>query len=886
MTVLFRLALALVDVAAGLVPAWRRNDWRRQWQADLCERWRALERHGPPGPWPALDLLARAIGVFRHALWLRRQEWSLEMLMQDLRYGLRLLWRRPAFTAVAVLTLGLGIGANATIFSWIETMVLRPLPGVPDTDRLVVLNGSSRTRSNLSISYPDFADLRSQLPAGVSGLLAHRLQPMTLRSGAEPERVWGSLVSGNYFDVLGVRAALGRTFQAEEDRTPDTHPVVVLSYRCWQRRFQAAPDIVGRTVLLDEHPFTVVGVAAERFAGTDTAMAADLWVPMMMQHAVRPGDQLNARGDSWLKVMARLAPGASITQAQPGFRLAAARLAAAYPAYDAGRGIVVYPLWRAPQEASGMMAPVLIVLMAVVAVVLLIACANVASLLLVRAAGRRREVAMRLALGASRGRLIRQLLTESVLLALLGGALGVVLANWTARLLTAFVPPTRLPLSIDAGVSPRVFLFALGLTLVTGLVFGLAPAWQSSRPDLVPALKDGGEGTGRTRRALLRRTLVAGQVALALLLLVTAALFLRTLDRARAIDPGFSLRSGVLASIDLQPVGYDAARGEQFYRTLLRRLREVPGVRAATLAQNVPLSFGGNDTSLEIEGYVPARDEEITIYYTRVGPDYFETMGIPILRGRAIDETDGRDSARAIVINETMARRYWKGRDAVGRRVRWNGDWLTVAGIAADGKYGQVNEAPRSFMYVALLQDYRPSAILHVATAGDPLAVVPAITRQVHDIDPRLPLFDVLTVAEQLQLSVFLPRLGGILLGVFGLLALVLATTGLYGVLAHLAAQRTREIGIRMTLGAARGDVVRMVLRQGLALTLIGLVVGLVAAAAAARLLASQLIGVGPLDPVSFAGTSLLLLAAATLACYLPARRAAGGDPLRALRCE
>ena len=884
--VLFRLALAIVGLAAWLVPDWYRVTWGGQWQADLWARCRDLERQQALGIGAQADLVGRSLGVFRHACWLRAREWRVEMLLQDVRYGIRLLVRRPAFTAIAVLTLAIGIGANATIASWTEALVLRPLPGVANVERLVDVAGTEGSRLALSMSYPDFVDLGDQLPPGVAAITCGLFMPMALRIGNQPDRVWGRLVSGNYFDALGVRISHGRAFRPEEDQTPNTHPVVVIGHRLWQRRFASDPGVVGRTVMLNERAFTVIGVAAERFLGSDVALASELFVPMMMQPALSQEDLLSSRGQHAMKVQAILAPGASLAQVQAGFDVVGRRLAKTYPGTNESRGVAVYPLWRSPQEVSGIMGPVLGLVMAMVGIVMLVVCTNVASLLLVRGAGRQREVAVRLAVGASRVQVVRQVLTESVLLALVGGAAGIAVAHWTSKLLLAFLPTGQLPLFVETGLSPRIFLFALAVTLVTGIVFGLAPALQASRPELVAALKDGAPRSRAASRAFLRKGLVVAQVALSLLLLVMAGLFLRTLGYARTADPGFSMRQGILASIDLRPGGYDDTRRRTFYADVLERLRTVPGVRAASLAVDVPLAFQSSDMGLTIEGYTPAKDEQIAIYYNHVAPGYFDTMGIPLLSGRAIDARDTAGAPRAVVINETMARRYWKGADPVGGRVRQGDTWMHVVGVAKDGKYETLTEIQRPFMYLPLYQDVQKAVAVLVRTDGDPTPLIASVRNQIRASDPRLPVFNVWTMAEHLQIAVFMMRMAAILLAIFGAVALLLATMGLYGVLAQVVAQRTREVGIRMALGASRSDVLRLVMRQGLTMTLVGLGLGLGLAFGATRLVASQLIGVGPLDPVAFLGTSTLLVTAAIAASYLPARRAATQDPLTALRHE
>ncbi len=808
------------------------------------------------------------------------------MLMNDVRYGARMLAKCPGFTATAILILGLGVGANATIFSWVEALLMKPLPGVAAVDRLVSVHGTTRTRRSIGISWPNFTDLRDAKPAGIAGMTAHRGVPINVRTTGEPERAWAELVSADFFDVVGVLAALGRALVPDDDRAPGVSPVVVLSYDYWQRRFGGDPSVVGSPILVNGRPFTIVGVAPEGFRGAMAAVQIDVWVPMMMQEVVMAGDRLTARGNAWLDVVARLAPGATVAEAQAGLSVAAAQLATAYPDVNEDYGVALYPLWRDPSSATAIMAPVLGLLVAVVGIVLLIACANLANLLLARGAGRQREVAVRLALGASRRRIVAQLMTESAMLALAGGAAGLAIAAWTSRLAGAFVPPTPLPIVTEASLSPGVFLFGVTLALGATIVFGLVPALQASRPELVPSLKETLGAIGSRRRAWIRATLVVAQVSLSVVLLVGAGLFVRTLENTQHADVGFDLENGLLASIDLLPAGYDQARGTTFFEALRERVSAVPGVTSAALARDIPLKlWGGSDTSAEIEGYEPAPGEEITVFYDRVSPGYFETMGIDLLGGRVLAATDTEGSARVAVINETMAKRYWKGQDPVGKRLRL-GEWATVVGVVRDVTHTTVGAPPVSFVYLPVYQWYRPDTTLVVRTAGDPIAVAGPIREVVRSLDPNLPLFDVQTMAEHRDLAMFIPRLAATLLGAFGVLALLLATVGLYGLLAFAVSQRTPEIGVRVALGAHRGDILRLVVGEGLRLAAIGVALGLAAALVAAPLLASQLVGVSARDGASYAVTSLVLIAAAAVACYLPARRAAGVDPLKALRHE
>ena len=875
------VALAFVTLAAPLVPRAQRARWRLQWRGDLWHQATAAPG-GPRTP----DMLTRALGVFPHAAALRTRTWRNPMLLHDLRYALRTLARRPGFTAVAVLTLALGVGANTTVFSWIEAIAFDPVPAVEGDDRLVALQFAQGSRDNLSFSYPNYVDVRDARLPEFTGVAAYDLVALNLRIGGEPERVWGQIVTANLFEVLGVRAALGRTLQPEDDRAPGASPVLVISDALWRGRFATDPSIVGRSLAVNGHAFTVVGVAPRGFIGPMNGLAADAWLPMMMQSTVVPGDRLNARGSGWLQAFGRLAPGATTRQAQAAVDVVAARLARDHPSLHKDRRLVLAPMWS--DGAGGVFLPVLGVVMGVVAVVLLIACANVAGLLLARAGGRQREIAVRLAIGASRAQLVRQLLTESAVLAAASGAAGLLLTIWTSRLLTAVLPPLPFPVRLEGTVNPRVLLFALGATLVTALVFGLVPALAASRPSLAPSLKEmaGASGGGRGR-AWLRKGLVVAQVALSLVLLVGAGLFLRTLQHASRIDPGFDAREGFFARLDLQAGRYDGESGPAFYRELLERVEGVNGVARATLGTFVPLTLGGgSDTSVRIEGYERAEGEPMTIFYAMVAPGYFETLGIPIARGRGLEPRDAGDAPLAVVINETMAKRYWKDGDAVGRRIDYGSGWATVAGIAKDGKYNAINEPPVNYLYLPLYQVFRPDVALMVRTTGDPGVVFPSVQQAVRAINPDLAMFDVMTIEEHLRASVLIPRLAAWLLGLFGTLALALAALGLYGVIAYVASQRTQEIGIRMALGADRSAILRLILRQGLGLAGLGVAVGLALAVLVTPIVASQLVGVGAADMATLTAALVVLLLAALVATWVPARRAASMDPLRALRYE
>ena len=811
----------------------------------------------------------------------------MERLRADLRYAARLLGRAPGATAAIVISLALGIGANTTLFTWLSAVMLEPFPGVADPQRLVALHPTDPNEGYTSFSYLDYRDCRDNAQA-LSGVIAFDDQAFSLAADGQAERVWGLLVSGNYFDVVGVKPALGRTFRADEDLAPGRDAVVVLSHNLWQRRFAGDPGVVGRTVHINTRSFTVIGVTPPDFRGTWLGLAYDAYVPLAMQAQVMAsGDRLSERGDRWLRAMGRLAPGVSRGQAQAELSTIAARLAREYHTEGAPREVAVFPVWNSPQGGGRLLTPVLLVLFVVSALVLLIACANVANLMLARATARGREVAVRVSLGASRGRLVRQLLTESVLLALLGGGAGVLVALWCSPLLRAFVPPTDFPIDLAVRLDGRALLFTVALSLVTGLLFGLAPALHASRPALASVLRDEA-GSVAGRRGRLRHGLVVAQVALSMVLLVGAGLFLRSLRQAQAFDPGFRPDGVLLASFDLFAAGYDEARGVAFQERLLERVGALPGVTAVTTARRIPLSFGGSSSinGLRIDGYTPPPNEQVWSYVNLVGPDYFRTLGVPLVRGRDVARQDAPGAPLTVVINETMARRYWPGRDALGGRITFDDEVHTVVGVARDFTFRRLGEPPAPYMFVPIAQDFPGGAVLHLRVAGDPLDLAPALQEVVRSMDAALPLFGVRTLEQTATAATFQHRLAGTLLGAFGALALVLATVGLGGVLAYMVGQRTREIGVRMALGGDRGSVFRLILRRGLGLTALGMALGLGAALLAMRPLGRLLFGVSPGDPLTLAGVALLLGSAAFLACFFPARRAMRVDPLAALRHE
>ena len=809
-----------------------------------------------------------------HALW------------RDLRHAARTLRSSPGLVALATLSLALGIGANLTVFAWARAVLLEPFPGVPAQDRLVKVMQTDRAQEFVSFSYPDYRDLRDQAKS-VAGLIAVRPTAATLGADGRSERAWVQLVSGNFFEVLGVGAALGRTLTAADDLRPEGHPVVVLGHAFWQRRFAADPGIVGRTLLLNTRPYTVLGVAPASFRGAGTGLAFGAWVPMMMQTHFEPGgSRLDERGNRWLDVYARLAPGLRLERAQAELGVLASRIAKENERETLGRGVALFPLWRAPRTGAAILGPIIMVLAGICALVLLLACANLASLLLARGVSRRREVAIRLSLGARRSDIARQLLVESLLLALAGAAAGLLVATFGIGLLEAWAPPTPFPLSIGARVDGVVAAAAAGIAILTVVLFGLLPALQASRPDTADALRDEAAGVvggrGRTR---LRGGLVVAQVALSVVLLVAAGLFLRTLQRMQSTDLGFEPKGVFIASLELFTSGYDRERGFAFYRELVDRTRGLPGVEQASLVRRAPLGFGGtSSTSFEVDGYAAPKDAEAWGYFNNVGPGYFSLMRMKLAQGREITPEDREDAPAVAVVNQTMAARYWAGREAVGGRFRLGEKWFTVVGVAKDAAYRDLGEKAAPWFFLPLFQGYRPDMTLLLRTAGDAATLRGPAAELVRQLDPGIAPYNATTLQAFIGAADFRQRVGSQLLGLFGGLGLLLASIGLYGVLSFSVARRTREIGIRMALGGSERDVLDLVLRQGAVLVGLGLGIGLLGAAGLSRLLRSLLLDLSPWDPLAFGSVALALVAAACVACALPARRATRVDPLTALR--
>ncbi len=665
--------------------------------------------------------------------------------------------------------------------------------------------------------------------------------------------------------------------------------MAVLSYHTWQLLFKGDPDIVGRTINLNQHPYTVIGVAPPLFQGASTGLRMDLWAPLMMHQQLETSyDSIHDRNDEWIDLMGVLKPGVAREQAQQELTVAMQEIAHVYPKEHQGRNdIVTYPLWRAPDGANQYLYKMLPPLMAIALVVLLLACVNVANLFLVRAVARRREMAVRLSLGANRSRLVRQLLVESVLIAIAGGGLALMVTTWTARSFERFVPQSDLPVVLNMHVDGRVLAVTFLLSTFTGIAFGLLPALRSSQIVPVTVLKEeAGTASGGRHKARLTSSLVIVQIALSFLLLICGGLFLRSFQKAQHADPGFSANHVLLASIDLFPAAYTADTGFAFQRELLRRLEQIPGVQAATFSNWTPLGFRDDTETIIPAGYAPQRNESLSILAMQVGPKYLETLGIPVTAGRDINAGDNQASQLVAVVNETFAQRYWPGQDAIGRRLQIEDRWYTVVGVAKNSKYEELEEPPYPFVYWPGLQRYRHDVILHVRVAGDPKAYAKQVEGAVHSLNADMPVLDEYPLSRNVEIAGTGTRVAGTFVGMFGLVGLVLAAIGIYGVIAYTTRQRVHEIGIRMALGAKRRDVFDLVLKQGLRLTAVGMAGGLLCSLVLTPLLRSQLYGVAPTDAITYLCVALALCVVALAACFLPARRAARIEPARVLRSE
>ena len=810
-----------------------------------------------------------------------------ENVLQDVHFGLRMLRRNPGFSTLAILCLVLGIGSNAAVFSWIEGILLRPYPAVAHQERLLALAGTTRGNAGFSpISWPDFLDIQRNCTL-CGAVIAEKIVGVSLSIGDRAEWATGSLVSSNYFDAMGIRPILGRGFQPNEDFGRAAHPVVVISYQLWQNRFNGDPNIVGKTQVLNGLPHTIVGVTPQGFYGTFVGYSWKFWVPISMQERFEPGGyKMENRGEHWIEGFVRLKPDVTAEQANAELSAIAERLEHAYPATNRGQGIKVLPLWKAPFNGASLMLPTLGIGLCIGVLVLLIVCANVSNLLLVRFFARRHEITARLALGAGRGRVMQQLLTEGLILSLIGAVGGVVLAYWSRNLIGLLIPPRGVPIFMPGQMDWRVLALSAGVCLISTLLFALVPVLESSKFDLASALKsESGSVIGARGRARIRAGLVVIQVSLSFVLLVGAGLVVLSLEKIRTGSPGFSTDGVLSTAVNLMASGYDPPRARNFQDAFMERVQAIPGIESAAYGRVTPFSYRSyKDAAIAVEGYQPAPNEQPTLEHNEVSPAYFATMGIPLISGREFTRGDNENSPSVAIVNEVMVAQFWHGEDPVGKRLQVNGRWMQVVGVAKLSKYRSILEAPKPFFYVPLRQDFAPTTGMVLRTQQPAETIARALARETHALDPDLAPYDVIPMREQVERSTSPQRVAVALLGVFGSLAVLLATIGLYGVLSYAVSQSTRELGLRMALGARAADLLRIVISQSLWLTSIGIVVGAIIALAGTRLLGYLLYKVSPRDPMAFGSALVVMIVAALAACFVPALRATRTDPVRALR--
>ena len=826
-------------------------------------------------------------------------------LWRDVKYAFRVFRKYPGFTTIVVLTLALGIGANTAIFSLMDQVMLRALP-VRDPGELVLLDGPGpfrgRTFNDQTFSYPTYKDFRDRTEV-FSGVIARFPMAMTIVWNGESERASGELVTGNYFEVLGVRPALGRVFNAADDRTPGAHQVAVLSYGFWARRFGSSPAVLNQTITVNGHPLTIVGVSAQGFNGLQVGGNTDVMVPMMMKAQMTPTwNDLDNRRSRWVNVLARLKPGIAAEQAEVQMNVVYnqvkeqeiaeySNVSESFRKRFLEKHLEVLPGGRGLSDLRSQFSNALVVLMWMVGVVLLIACANVANLLLARTTSRQKEISLRLALGASRATIVRQQLVESSVLAAAGAAVGVMLAVWTGSFLLAALPGSASGRSLSSAPDLRVLAFALGLAAATSLVFGIAPAIQATRHAAAAALKDeAGSVAGGGRQAKLRRLLVVAQVAMSMLLLIGAGLFARSMYNLQSVDPGFQVEKLVAFSVDPALNGYAIERRLQLFESMQRELSNVPGVRHVSMSEIGTLSGSQWRTTVRVDGYKPKEGEDMNPSVDGVGPRYFSTMGIPLVAGREFQDTDTAGSPKVAIINEAMAKYFYGDTNPIGRRFGQGGGNPTdieIIGVARDSRSQTIREKDGRFFYLPYRQNEEVTSLtFYVRAAGDAGATTAAIRQTMQRLDPNLPIYDMRTMEAQVAESLFVERMVSALSVAFGVLATLLAAIGLYGVMSYAVTRRTREIGIRMALGAEKNGVLWLVLKEVAALSIVGVAIGLAGAFYATRRIESQLFGITPNDPLTIAAAIALLLIVALAAGWLPARRATNIDPMLALRSE
>ncbi len=808
--------------------------------------------------------------------------------MTDLKYAIRLLLKQPGFALTVILTLGLGIGATSTVFCWMQATLLRPYPGAANMSELVVLCSVHNGQVNDTVSYPDLTDFAA-LTNVFAGIVGSQVTPSCITVEGHAQWAYGQLATANFFDVLGVKMVLGRSFLPDEEAKPGAAPVLVISHGYWKRRFGADPNVAGKVVDLNRRPFTIIGVAPEGFIGSMSGLQCDFWAPLCMHQEVAHFGNMTERADRWVHCLARLQKGVSRDQAQAASTTLAAALTAQWPRSNTGITLRVLEPMRAPYGGQAVFLPVLRILFAVGAVVLLIVTANVANLLLAKSAARQREIGVRMALGAGRRRVVQQLLTESLVMAGLGALAGVLFVFWFRSVLVAFMPVTYLPVGYNFAIDWRTVVFSGALGLLAALVFGMAPALELLRTNLNASLKEGGRSAvGHSARHWMRSGLVVSQVALAFLLLIGAALLAKGFQKAKQLEIGLDPRNLLVAGLRLGAHGYNEDRALDFYRQLRERLASEPGVRAAALANWLPLGFeGGSSSTVNVEGYQPQPNEHMDVQVSLVSQNYFSTMGIAFVSGRDFRVSDDRKALNVVIINEVMAKRFWGSQDPIGRSVSFYGRKATVIGVVKAGKYRFLNESPKPFLYAHYLQGVPDMNLgVVVRTTKEPQGFGGALRKAISAQDAAVEAWALITYENYIQ-AAYLPfRTASLLLSGLGLIALILAAMGIYAVVAYSVSQRTREIGVRMALGASTRQVLAMIFTQAMRWVGLGGICGLLAALVAGRWLASMLFGVSPADPLVLLIVAVTLAAVATLACLIPARRAAKVDPLDALRCE
>jgi macrolide transport system ATP-binding/permease protein len=811
----------------------------------------------------------------------------IENFLQDVRYGFRMLRRSAGFTVLAVLCLTLGIGATAAVFSWVEGILVRPYPLVSDQERLVALSGTVGNE-RVEASWPDLRDVQRSCTL-CETLFVSNITGATLTVGERAQSLTGSIVSANYFDAIGVHLVLGRGFEAGEDTGRNAHPVVVISHHLWQTRFKGDPEIIGKTQRFDNVMHTIIGVAPEGFYGTFVGRGMEYWVPLSMVDTFYGGNRLEDRGARWAEAYVRLKPGVTRNQAQQEISAIAARLEAEYPASNRGRGIKVWALWQTPFNHAGELLPIFEIMVVVVMFVLLIVCANVGNLLLVQSFARRREMTVRLAIGAARGRLFRQLVTESLLLSAGGAVGGMLVAYWCRHALVLLYPVRGGELMYLPGqIDGRVLGLTSAICLVVTLAVGLVPVFQTRHLALADTLKSEASGImGARGRAWFRSSLVVLQVTLSFVLLVGATLLIQSLRKIRTTSPGFSTTQVLDTSMPLIAAGYDEPHAKAFQDELMQRVRALPGVEAAAYARVVPLGYEQySSTPIAVDGYEPQPNEGPTADYNEVSPGYFATLGIPLISGREFTRADDENAPRTAIVNQTMVGRYWHGQNPVGQRLQVKGNWVQVVGVVKDSKYYSMDEAPRPFFYVPLRQYFAIEPDIFIRTTQPLQSIQTALIGELRQLDPDLALYEMITLQEEVDRSTSPQLVAVALVVLFGGLALLLAGIGLYGVMSYTVSQSTRELGLRMALGAGASNMLGLVLSRGLLLTTTGMIIGIAVALLLTRLLGNLLYQVSPRDPLAFAAAFAVMTFAATAACFLPAWRATRTDPMSALRVE